>query len=271
MKSAFRLPILLLPALALIHGCGGGGTDTGAATKLTLFPDLAVLAQDASQTFGYSIESTGSADVIWSTTGGSITQTGAYTAPSFDGIFDVVVRSVKDPAVFDTSLAVVGDSNQGDITPAALAMGVGETVDVSIAFTGPEDQSATWLTTGGKVESVGISTARITAPSSPGSISLIARSIASPSLFGKRIIQVRNIIVTVTPNGNTVAPGDTTSFSASVSGADNADVTWSANGGVIDATGFWTAPTVPGTYTITATSAANGSFKGEALVFVAAP
>lgn len=271
MKSVFLLPALILPALAALQGCGGGGTDSGAATKLTLLPEVAVLARDASQSFGYSIETTGSADVLWSTTGGSITQTGVYKAPAIDGIFDVVVTSVQDSSVSDRSLAVVGDNNSGEITPLTLAMGVGETVDVSVAFTGPADQTATWLSTGGKVVSSGASTAKVTAPDSPTTINVIGRSTASPSLFGKRVIQVRSITVAVTPDGNTVAPGTVRAFAAAVTGANNADVSWSASGGTIDATGSWTAPATPGTYTITATSVANSKFKGEALVFVAAP
>lgn len=271
MKPGYLLAALILPVLALIQGCGGGGTDSGAATKLTLQPEVAVLARGANQTFGYSIETTGSADVTWSTTGGSITQTGAYKATAFDGIFDVVVRSVGEPAVFDTSLAVVGDNNSGEITPLTLAMGVGEVVDVSVSFTGPADQTATWLSTAGKVVSSGAGLAKVTAPDTATTISVIGRSVESPSLFGKRVIQVRNITVAVTPDGNTVAPGDVRAFAAAVTGANNADVTWSANGGVIDSTGSWTAPSTPGTYRITATSVANSKFKGEALVFVAAP
>lgn len=271
MKTTRLSPALLVTALLLMNGCGGGGTDTGAATKLSLFPELAVVAQGASQTFGYSIETTGNADVTWSTTGGSITQTGAYTAPAFDGIFDVVVRSVKDPGVFDSSLVVVGDSNDGEITPLTLTMGVGESVDVSVSFTGPTDQSATWLTTTGKVESTGASTARLTAPETTGTINLIGRSTESPLLFGKRVVQVRNITISVSPDGNTVSAGAARTFAATVGGAFNTAVTWTANGGTIDATGAWTAPTVPGTYRVTATSVANSKFKGEALVFVTAP
>jgi hypothetical protein len=74
--------------------------------------------------------------------------------------------------------------------------------------------------------------------------------------------------VAVLPATVTLVPGAAAQFSATVTGAANTAVTWSANGGVTDATGFFTAPLQTGQYEVTATSVDDPSPSGVALVNV---
>ena len=76
--------------------------------------------------------------------------------------------------------------------------------------------------------------------------------------------------VTVSPAAATVDIGASTIFSATVHALPSVDVTWSADGGMIDAMGKFTAPSAVGTYTVTATSVADPSVKGTAQVMVKA-
>ncbi len=74
-------------------------------------------------------------------------------------------------------------------------------------------------------------------------------------------------VVTVTPVLALVAEGGGMTFSANVAGTTNQTVSWSVNGtaggnssvGIISTGGAYVAPSIPGTYTVTATSALDGS------------
>jgi hypothetical protein len=76
------------------------------------------------------------------------------------------------------------------------------------------------------------------------------------------------VAVTVSPPTASLAPGATQQFSATVTGASDASVTWSASGGTITAAGLYTAPSIGGAYVVRATSAADPSSSGTAIVNV---
>src|SRR5262252_1521188 len=75
--------------------------------------------------------------------------------------------------------------------------------------------------------------------------------------------------VTVQPATANLAPGAMQQFTATVTGAANTAVTWSASGGTITAAGLYTAPQTGGSYIVRATSAADARASGSALVTVA--
>jgi len=76
----------------------------------------------------------------------------------------------------------------------------------------------------------------------------------------------------ISPAAPTKSVNTQTTFSSSVSGAINSTINWTCTGGSITSGGIWTAPATPGNYTITATSAADGSkFTSTAVNLVALP
>ncbi|HYS11311.1 MAG TPA: hypothetical protein VEP66_21420 [Myxococcales bacterium] len=81
------------------------------------------------------------------------------------------------------------------------------------------------------------------------------------------------VSVTVTPQQATLAMSATLSFAAAVSGGSSADVLWSVQevgGGMIDASGKYTAPAVAGTFHVVAASMADPSSTDNATVTVSA-
>jgi hypothetical protein len=74
--------------------------------------------------------------------------------------------------------------------------------------------------------------------------------------------------VTVQPVTATLAPGGTQQFTATVTGAANTAVTWSASGGTISAAGLYTAPQAGGSYVVRASSVADSRSSGTALATV---
>jgi hypothetical protein len=62
--------------------------------------------------------------------------------------------------------------------------------------------------------------------------------------------------------------GGTQQFTATVTGSTNTSVTWSATGGTVTTAGLYTAPSTPGTYTVTAKSVADTTKTASATVTV---
>ena len=79
------------------------------------------------------------------------------------------------------------------------------------------------------------------------------------------------VSVAISPSTTTINAGASAEFTASVSNASSAAVTWTASGGTIAGSGAtvnWAAPGVGGSYTITATSVADATKSASATVTV---
>jgi hypothetical protein len=83
-----------------------------------------------------------------------------------------------------------------------------------------------------------------------------------------------NVTVSVSGALTPLNTGATRTFTATVTGSSNPAVTWSvveADGGSITQAGLYTAPTLPGTYTVKAVAQANSNTSGKAAVPVIIP
>lgn len=82
---------------------------------------------------------------------------------------------------------------------------------------------------------------------------------------------VQAISVAISPSGASVWTGSTQSFQATVSGSTNQSVTWSVvetGGGTITGAGLYTAPALPGSFHVKATSAVDPTKSAQAPVTV---
>src|SRR6266545_7748446 len=80
-----------------------------------------------------------------------------------------------------------------------------------------------------------------------------------------------SITLALIPASLEIAPGDTAQFTASVTGVEVVDVTWSVEeteGGSVSDTGIYTAAETPGTYHVVATSSIDASKFTSAIVTV---
>ncbi len=84
----------------------------------------------------------------------------------------------------------------------------------------------------------------------------------------------QTVQVAVAPAEVAVAPGGQVALAATVTGTANTAVSWSvveAGGGTVSGTGLYTAPGSGGTFHVAATSAADSTKQGQAVVTVVAP
>jgi hypothetical protein len=74
---------------------------------ITISPTTAYISTFSDATFTYLLLGTPTLDVTWSTSGGSIDQSGNYVAPGTAGTYTVTVTSVDDPTVSATAVVTV--------------------------------------------------------------------------------------------------------------------------------------------------------------------
>jgi hypothetical protein len=133
--------------------------------------------------------------------------------------------------------------------------------------TGATNPAVSWSTTGGSVSPNGL----YTAPSTAGSYTVTATSMADSTKSASAILTVTapaTVAVSVSPSAASLSTGGTQQFTATVTGTRNTAVTWSASGGTVSASGLYTAPSLAGTYVVTATSAADPTKSASAVVTV---
>jgi hypothetical protein len=85
------------------------------------------------------------------------------------------------------------------------------------------------------------------------------------------VSQPTQLSISVSPSALSLSTGGQKQFTASVSGSSNTAVSWAASGGTVTSGGLYTAPSSAGTYTVTATSAADSTKSASAVVTVSQP
>ena len=100
-QSPCKITIAALLLMVLLVGCGGGGNATppGSHVTVTIMGASGVMDTGSSRTFTASVSNASTPAVTWSVVepgGGSITQSGIYTAPATPGTYTVKATSQAD-------------------------------------------------------------------------------------------------------------------------------------------------------------------------------
>lgn len=100
---------LAFVAALVIFGCGGGGGP--APGSVTINPKSSTLTLSDTKVFSASVVGSPGVGVNWTVTegaaGGTVSNTGLYTAPNSPGVFHVVATSQADSAKFATATVTV--------------------------------------------------------------------------------------------------------------------------------------------------------------------
>ena len=246
---------------------------------LTLDPHAATMDQGESRLFTPTLTGTTDVRVDWSQLGSTtpaVRQTGPYAfiAPAAAGTTLLQASSVANPLAQDLANITV----RPVLVTLQPAQGVvvlaGGTVTITAQVTGTRTPGVTWAVltggAGGAINAAGV----YTAPSVPGSDTIRATAIADKNVSAAVIVTVGQILVTpLVPVP--LHPGQTTIFSAQVSGVPDPGVLWSVRVGSGDLVpspitpeGLFTAPGVLGIYRIRATSVYNPALFAEVQITV---
>jgi Right handed beta helix region/Abnormal spindle-like microcephaly-assoc'd, ASPM-SPD-2-Hydin/Bacterial Ig-like domain (group 2) len=259
-----------------------------AVTSVAISPVSSSLVEGGVLQFTAAVQ--GSAtdkSVTWKASSGSITSSGAYTAPATIGTATVTATSNADATKLAlATVTVTAAPPQGPavtsvtISPASASSLTSGTLPFTAAVQGTtSNKSVTWKASLGTVTAAG----HYTAPAKAGTDTVTATSAADPSKSASASVAVTaappppppNPVVTsvtVSPASTSASTGATAQFTASVQGtASDKSVNWKASLGSINSSGLYTAPAKAGTDTVTATSSADASKSGTATVSVTSP
>jgi uncharacterized protein (DUF1800 family) len=293
-------------------GCAGytgsnvsGGTQPNQPAPqqsgVTVSPATATLQGGASQTFTAKANDGSTPIFTWAVNGtaggsaaiGTITAAGVYTAPQFppspNGV-TITATEANNASISGSGMVTLNNPTPQivSVTPTSVAVG-NFTLTVNGANFAPGAAvmfgttaltttrvSATQLTAAGAATSAQVGSVNLTVQNpNPG---LIASAAVKEAVTGPS----GNLSVSVAPGTATIRAGATQTFTATVTGNSNTNVTWSVNGtaggsatlGTITATGLYTAPNnlpTPNTVTVTATSAADATKTGTSAVTLENP
>ncbi len=275
----------------VIANCGCGRPDTAVVlisqvssqlVSLTLNPASATMMAGSTRQFSttalWSTGATTVPPVTYSATGGSITQTGLYTAPSTPGTYRVIVAqnggSVRDTSEVTVQAAAVTLSSL-TMTPPSVSLNAGQTQQFSVAGSwsngGNSAPPVTYSATGGTISATGL----YTAPSAAGTYRVIAAhtggTLRDTSDITVQAAPLTLTSLTINPTSVSVSAGQTQQFAVTGTWSNGSSSTpshtYSATGGTVTAGGLYTAPTTAGTYLVIAAHS-GGTLRDTSVVTV---
>ena len=162
---------------------------TGPAVSIT--PTTASLITGATKSFTATVTNSTNTSVTWSVVeaaGGSVTQSGVYTAPATTGTYHVRATSAADSTRYATAtvtVTMVGVT----ISPATTSATTSSTKSFTATVTGTSNTSVTWSVVeagGGTISTSGY----YTAPATAGTYHVKATSISDPTKSATATITV---------------------------------------------------------------------------------
>ena len=173
---------------------------TNTSIVVTVSPSLVAIQTGATQQFTAAVTGTGNTAVTWSTTRGTITTGGLYTAPNAAGTYSVIATSVADrtkSAAVAVNVSAPPTPISVAITPTSASIQAGATQQFTATVTGSTNTAVTWSASGGSVSGSGL----YTAPGTPGTYTVKATSAADGTKSASA-----GVTVTSTPAQIAVSP-----------------------------------------------------------------
>jgi len=252
---------------------------------VTVSPSSGSTTWDGIVNLTAEVTGTNNLAVQWSVEGGDangfVSSTGVYRAPKKTGTFTVTATSVADPtkkaSASITVEPVVVEEVAVTVSPKTGTVVQDASFSLSAQVTGTNNLAVQWSVEGGDDNGTVSSTGVYRAPRRAGTFTVTATSVADPTKSDSATLTVDPIVVptvavSVTPKTATVGPGAVVNLTAEVTGTSVIAVTWAVEGGsangTVSSTGVYTAPTRPGTYTVTVTSVADASKADSAVITV---
>lgn len=172
----------------------------------------------------------------------------------------MTANSINPPVTPPATVAV-------SLTPSTASVTTGTTSQFAASVTGSSITAVTWSVQEGSIGGTVSASGLYTAPATAGTFHVKAVSVADNTKSATATITVIAptpppiVAVSVTPSTASVTTGAASQFTASVTGSSNTAVTWSiqegSTGGAVSASGLYTAPAMPGTFHVVATSNAD--------------
>ena len=176
---------LLLLYLLLLHS----GAKAASKISVVISPTSAVVVAGGQQQFTATVSGPRKG-VTWSTTGGTISSKGLYTAPSTAETDTVTATSTADPTKSASATVTVTANQQTvsvSIQPTSATVKVGQQQQFTATVTGTMNTAVTWSVTGaGTVSQAGL----YSAPATPETDTVTATSQADSTKSASATVAV---------------------------------------------------------------------------------
>ncbi len=258
--------------------------NKNAGISVRLKPALAALKTAASLPLTVLVAGTPNKAVTWSASGGNITPEGIYTAPTVPGLYTVTAASVANPAAKATTTFSVSSDGFTDVSGS---FGYYYAANVRVFQHGNQIEGDWWQnfdsfparTITGTLD--GLKATGTWLDGAGGSGQFVFTFPIDASFFDAtwgtgttatgnafRAYRGAGVSLRMTPRSALLKTGATQAFTVLVAGSYNKDLIWSVSGGTITSDGLFTAPSIPGIYTVSVTSVADPNQKSTATVSV---
>ncbi len=165
-----------------------------------------------------------------------------------------------------------------NLDPATAIVQTGGVLTFVAVVSGSTDPAMQWTVqeaaAGGTITSVGV----YTAPAQPGTFHVVATAHVDATKFATAAVTVTQGTppsLAISPRNSSMVTNATQQFTAQFTGTGGSSVTWAVveggAGGLMSGSGLYTAPTVAGSYHVTATSPDNASLRDTAAITVSGP
>ena len=239
--------------------------------SITISPNSSILQSGSQQQFSATVSGTSNTAVTWTTSGGTVTTTGLYTAPLSAGTYAVTARSVADSTKSAAATVTVSTPISISVSPTSTSLQSGGQQQFSAYVSGTSKTAVTWSASSGTISTSGL----YTAPSATGTYTVQAISVADPnkSASASVVVSGPTISVTISPSSTAMPEKWQQQFAATISGTSNTAVTWAVvqGTGTISQSGLYTAPQAPETDIVRVSSQADTTKSASATVSVTPP
>jgi chitinase len=265
-------------------GNGGGGTPPPPPSiTVTVNPTTASIQVGATEQFTCAVANSNNQQCNWTATAGTISATGLYTAPATPGAYTVTATAAADTTkTASAAVAVTAPPSQVQvtITPATVNLDSDRTQLFTCTVTGSTNTACTLSVREGAAGGTISDTGHYTPPTpteNGGTYHVVATSVADPSRTAVATVNVGpRPSLSVTSNGVPLTgwiylrPSQTRQLGCVVRGVAGATCNLSVapGNGTLSTSGLYTAPSVPGRYSVIATASHDPNFQAVATIVV---
>jgi Zn-dependent metalloprotease len=170
------------------HGINVGAVAPSGTVAVALTPTTATVAAGATYQFTASVTGSTNTAVTWTTTGGTVSTAGLFTAPATAGTYTVKATSAADTTKSASATVTVTAAGSVSValTPTTATVVAGATQQFTATVSGSTNTAVTWTATGGTVSTSGL----YTAPATAGTYTVKATSAADTTKSASATVTV---------------------------------------------------------------------------------
>ncbi|HEX7287863.1 MAG TPA: hypothetical protein VF532_16865 [Candidatus Angelobacter sp.] len=192
------LVVVSIEMMLAVGGCASGsaksgttGTNNSTPVAVTVSPHSVPLQVSKQQQFTVNVTGTSNTAVSWTASGGAVTSTGMYTAPSTAGTFTVTATSQADNTKSDAATVTVSVAAPPPTPTPTPTTGISIAPSSVLVAPGGQQQftsnvAANWSASGGTISASGL----YTAPATTGTFTVTATNKANASQSASATVNV---------------------------------------------------------------------------------